>query len=133
MNGLGLSDAARRVADHAREFVRLEVELAVAELKAKAAALGAGLGILAGAAMFAFLALCFALAAAAAGLATTLAVWESLLIMFGALVLLAGILGAIGAVLLRKASNPMPEQAIEEAQVTTEALRNGDGDDGDGI
>lgn len=133
MNGLGLSDAARRVADHAREFVRLEVELAVAELKAKAAALGAGLGILAGAAMFAFLALCFALAAAAAGLATTLAVWESLLIMFGALVLLAGILGAIGAVLVRKASNPMPEQAIEEAQVTTEALRNGDGDDGDGI
>lgn len=131
MNGLGLSDAARRVADSAREFVRLEVELAMAELKAKAAALGAGLGVLAAAAMFAFLALCFALAAAAAGMSTTLAVWESLLIMFGALVLLAGILGAVGAVLLRKASNPVPEQAIEEAQITTEALRNGDGESGD--
>jgi hypothetical protein len=126
--GLGLSDAARRVADSAREFVRLEVELATQELKAKAVALGAGVGVLIAAATFAFLALCFALAAAAAGLATTLAVWESLLIMFGALVLLAGILGAVGAVLLRKASSPVPEQAIEEAQITTEALRNGDTD-----
>ena len=134
MNGLGLSDAARRVADHAREFVRLEIQLATTELKAKAIALGAGIGVLAAAALFAFLALCFALAAAAAGIATALSVWLSLLIMFGGLILLAGILGAVGAVLLRKGSRPVPEQAIEEAQVTTEALRNGAGGGvGDGV
>ena len=126
MNGLGLSDAARRVADHAREFVRLEIELATAELKAKAAAFGAGVGVLAAAAMFGFLTLCFALAAITAGMSTTLAVWESLLIMFGALLVLSSILAAIGTVLVRKAKNPVPEQAIEEAQLTTEALRNGD-------
>ena len=46
-----------------------------------------------GAAILAFLALVFGLAAAAAGLATTLPVWASLLIVCGALVLIAAILG----------------------------------------
>jgi hypothetical protein len=45
--------------------------------------------------------------------------------MFGGLLLLAGMLGAIGAALLRKGSKPVPEQAIAEAQLTTEALRDG--------
>jgi hypothetical protein len=123
--GLGLSGATRRVAEHAREFVRLEIQLAQAELKKKFAQLAAGLGVSFTAAVFAFLALCFALAAAAAGLATTLPVWASLLIVGGGLFLLAAILGLVGYVLLKQGANAVPEQAIEEAQVTTEALRNG--------
>jgi hypothetical protein len=126
VNGIGLSGATKRVADHAREFVRLEVELATAELKRKAAALGAGVGLMGGAALFAFLALCFGLAAAAAGLATTLPVWASLLIVCGGLVVLTAILAAIGYVLLQRGAKPVPEQAVEEAQITAEALRNGD-------
>jgi hypothetical protein len=121
----GLSGAAQRVADHARSFVQLEVQLAMAELKRKAAALGIGAGLMAGAAVVAFLALVFGLAAAAAGLATTLAVWESLLIVFGALILLTAILAGVGYIMLQKGSKPVPEQAVEEAQLTTEALRDG--------
>ena len=45
MNGIGLSGATKRVADHARSFVRLELQLAAAELKRKAAALGIGIGL----------------------------------------------------------------------------------------
>ncbi|MFL5960029.1 MAG: phage holin family protein [Gaiellaceae bacterium] len=125
MNGLGLSGATRRVADHARSFVRLELQLAATELKRRLAALGLGIAFTAAAAVFGLVALAFGLAAAAAGIATTLSVWLSLLIMFGGLFLLAAILGAIGATLLRKGAKPVPEQAIEEAQLTTEALRNG--------
>ena len=125
MNGLGLSGATKRVADHARSIIQLEIQLATAELKRKAAALGAGIGVLAGAALFAFFTLSFALAAATAGIATALPVWESLLIMFGALLVLTAILGAIGAVLVRKGAKPVPEQAVEEAQLTAEAIRNG--------
>ena len=121
----GLSGAAQRVADHARSFVQLEVQLAMAELKRKAAALGIGAGLMAGAAVFAFLALTFGLAAAAAGLATTLAVWESLLIVCGALILVTAILVGVGYIMLQKGANPVPEQAVEEAQLTTEALRDG--------
>jgi len=121
----GLSGAAQRVADHARSFVQLEVQLAMAELKRKAAALGIGAGLMGGAAVVAFLALVFGLLAAAAGLATTLSVWLSLLIVCGALILITAILAGVGYIMVQKGSKPMPEQAVEEAQLTTEALRDG--------
>ena len=127
MTGLGLTDATRRVAEHARSLVRLELQLATAELKAKLAALGTGIGLVLFAALFVFFALAFGLAAAAAGIALELPVWASLLIVCGATLLLAAILGGIGYVFLRKGANVVPEQAIAEAQATTEALRNGDG------
>jgi hypothetical protein len=126
VSGFGLSDATKRVADHARSFVELEVQLATAELKKKAQALGVGIGLTGGAAIFAFLALCFALSAAAAGLATTLPVWASLLIVCGALVLAGAILGFVGVKMLQKGAQPIPEQALEEAELTAEALRNGE-------
>lgn len=126
MTGLGLTDATRRVAEHARSLVRLELQLATAELKAKLAALGTGIGLVLFAALFLFFTLAFALAAAAAAIALELPVWESLLIVCGGTLLLAIILGGIGYVYLRKGSNVVPEQAIAEAQATTEALRNGD-------
>lgn len=125
MEGLGLTGATRRVAEHARSIVRLEIQLATAELKAKLAAFGTGLGFSFGAAVLAFLALSFALAAAAAGLSTTLPVWASLLIVAGAVLLVGAIFAFVGIKLLQKGSNPVPEQALEEAQRTTEALRNG--------
>jgi hypothetical protein len=126
VNGaLGLSGAARRVADHARSLVRLELELAAAEVKHKLAKLAAGIGLVLTAAVLGLLALTFALAAAAAGIASALPVWEALLVMFGGLLVLALVLAAVGVMLLRKGSPPVPEQALEEAKLTTEALRNG--------
>ncbi len=125
MNGLGLSGATKRVADHARSIVQLEIQLAATELKRKVAALAIGIGLGVGAALFGLLAILFGLAAATAGIASALPVWLSLPIMFGGLLLLAGFLGAVGAALLRKGSKPVPEQAIAEAQITAEALRNG--------
>lgn len=126
MDGIGgLSGATRRVAEHARSIVRLELQLATEELKSKLQTLGTGLGFSFGAAVLAFLALSFALAAAAAGLATTLPVWASLLIVAGGVLLVGAIFAFVGIKLLQKGSHPVPEQALEEAQLTTEALRNG--------
>jgi hypothetical protein len=124
-DGLGLSGATKRVAEHARAFVRLELQLAEAELKKKLSQLAAGLGVTGAAAVLAFFALGFGLAAAAAGLATTLPVWASLLIVCGGLVLVAAVLGYVGVKLLQQGANAVPEQAIEEAQATVEALSNG--------
>ncbi len=125
MNGLGLTGATRRVADHARSLVQLELQLAAAELKRKLVALGAGIGLTLTAALLGFFALALGLAAGVAAIALALPVWLSLLVMFGGLLLLATILGGIGAALLRRGAKPVPEQAIEEARLTTEALRNG--------
>ena len=96
-------------------------------MRASTAALGVGIGLTGGAGILAFLALCFGLAAAAAGIATTLPVWAALLIVCGGLLLIGAILGAIGVSLLKKGSNLVPEQAVEEAQLTAERLGNGGG------
>jgi hypothetical protein len=125
VNGVGLSGAARRVADHARSFVRLELELAATELKQKVAKLAAGIALVALAAVLLLFGLAFALAAGAAAIATAVSVWLALLIVFGGLMLVAGLLAAIGVVLLRRGAPPVPEQAIAEARLTTEALKNG--------
>jgi hypothetical protein len=127
MTGLGLTGATKRVADHARSVVRLELQLAATELKRKVVALGIGIALIAASAVFALTAVGFGLAAATAAIAIRLPVWASLLIMFGGLFLLAAILGAVGAAMLRKGSKPVPEQAIEEARLTTEALRDANG------
>ncbi len=123
--GEGLGGAARRVADHAREIVRLELQLAAAEIKRKIVALAAGLALVAVAGVLFLIALLFGVAAAAAAIATALGVWQALLVMFGGVLLLALVLGVVGAAFLRRGSKPVPAQALEEARLTTEALRNG--------
>jgi hypothetical protein len=121
----GLGAAARLVSERASSLVRLELQLAAAELKQKVVALGLGIALLVTAGLFGLFALGFGLAAAAAALATTVSTWLALLTVMGGLVLLAGLLGAIGVGRLRKGTPPVPAAAIEEAKLTTEALKNG--------
>jgi predicted PurR-regulated permease PerM len=121
----GLGAAARAVGDRVSAIVRLEIELALNELKRKVVALGLGIGLLLGAGIFLVFMLGFAFATVAAALATVLSTWLALLIVTGILLVLAGILGFVGVTMVAKGSPPVPEQAIEEAKLTTEALKNG--------
>ena len=122
--GPGLGDAVKQVTDRAKALVGLEVELASLELKRKVGALGVGIGLLVGAALFGLYAIGFAFATIAAALATFLATWLALLIVTAFLLLVAGVLAAIGLGRVRKGTPPVPEQAIEEAKETSAALRN---------
>jgi hypothetical protein len=121
----GLGGAAKLVADKASAIVRLELALAAAELKKKVVALGLGIGMLVGAVLFGLFALGFGLATIAAALATFLSTWLALLIVAGGLFVFAGLLGLLGIKRLAKGTPPVPEQAIAEAKLTTEALKNG--------
>jgi hypothetical protein len=122
----GVGPAAKEVAEHASTLARLELELAGLELKRKIGALGLGIGLLVGAAVFIFYGIGFGLAAGAAALALALPWWAALLIVFGALFLIALVLGLVGFSSIRKGTPPVPEQAMTEAKLTTEALkRNG--------
>ena len=60
----------------------------------------------------------------AAALATVVSTWLALLIVFGALIVLAGLLGALALMSIKKGSPPTPNQAIQEAKVTAEALKS---------
>jgi tetrahydromethanopterin S-methyltransferase subunit C len=119
-----LGDATKQVAEHASSLARLEVELATLELKKKVTALGIGIGFGVGAAVFGLFMLGFLFATIAAALDTFLPTWAALLITTGILALLAGILGILARGRIKKGTPPVPQQAIEEAKRTSEALKS---------
>jgi uncharacterized membrane protein YqjE len=120
----GVGEAARSVSEHLSAIFRLEIELATMELKRKVAALGIGIGLGAGALVFVFFMIGFALATIAAALATTLATWLALLIVTGGLFFLAGLVGFLALKSITKGTPPVPEQAIREAKLTSDALKS---------
>lgn len=124
-----LGSAAKEVAEHASALVRLEIELAKLEVGRKVQSLGIGVGLGAGAALFALYAVGFLFATIAAGLATVVDVWLALLIVTLFLLVATGILGLLAVNRIQKGAPPLPEQAIEEAKLTTEALKS-DGSSG---
>jgi hypothetical protein len=119
---VGLGDAAKQVAERASSLARLEARLAAIELKQKLATFSVGIGLAVGGVVLALFGLGFLFASAAAGIATALPMWASLLIVGGVLVVVATVLAMLGVKRLR-AGTPVPEQAIEEAKLTTEVLR----------
>jgi hypothetical protein len=119
----GVGTAAKHVAEHASALARLELELAGLELKRKAGALGAGVGLGLGAAVLGVFALGFALATIAAALAIVLDTWLALLLVTVALLALAGLLGLLARRRIKRGTPPVPEQAIQEAKLTTEVLK----------
>lgn len=120
----GLGSAAKQFAERASTLVRLELELATLELKRKFRLLATGIALGALAAVLLVFAIGFGLASAAAGIATATPVWVALLIVTLGLVLVVGLLGWLAQRAIKKATPPVPEQALQEAKLTTEALKH---------
>jgi uncharacterized membrane protein YqjE len=118
----GLGAAVKEVAERASAIVRLELELAAMELRRKVVPLGLGIALALGAAIMLVFVVGFAFATIAAALATAVSTWLALLITTGILLLFALLLGVFGLMKIKKGSPPVPEQAIREAKLTTEAL-----------
>ena len=119
----GVGAAAKQVAEHASSLARLELELAGLELKGKVGALGAGAGMGVAAAFVALFGLGFLLATVAAALAIVLDAWLALLLVAVGLLAVAGALGLLALRKIKRGTPPVPEQAIREAKLTTEALK----------
>jgi uncharacterized membrane protein YqjE len=119
----GVGAAAKQVAEHASALARLELELAGLELKQKAGALGAGVGLGIGAAVVALYAVGFLLATAAVALAIVLDAWLALLIVTLVLFAVTAVLGLIAVRAIKRGTPPVPELAIQEAKLTSEALK----------
>jgi hypothetical protein len=124
-----LGSAAKDVAEHASALVRLELELAKLEIGRKVGALGAGIGLGLGAAVVAVYGIGFLFATIAVALALVLDLWLAMLIVTIGLFAVAALLGVLALGRIKRGTPPLPEQAIEEARLTTEALKH-DGDDG---
>jgi tetrahydromethanopterin S-methyltransferase subunit C len=119
----GIRASARRVAQHASALMSLQRELAKLEMARKAGALGAGAGLGAAAAVVGVFALAVGIGTAIVALAIVLDLWLAFLIVFAVLLVLAALLGLLAVRSLKKGTPLAPEQAIEESQLTREALK----------
>jgi hypothetical protein len=109
---------------HVNALVRLEKELARSELQRKGSTVGAGAGLAVAAGILALFAIGFGLATVAAALALVVDWWLALLIVFGLLLIIVGVLLLVARSLFERATPLKPVQAIEEAQLTKQALRD---------
>ncbi len=122
----GVGAAVKEVAERTSSIVRLELELAALELKRKVVSLGLGIGLGIGAAVMLVFMVAFVYAAIGAALALVMPTWAALLVVAGILLLQAALFGLLALDRIKKGTPPVPEQAIQEAKLTTEALkRNG--------
>jgi Putative Actinobacterial Holin-X, holin superfamily III len=120
----GVGEAAKDVAERVSTIVRLELELAALELKQKLTALGIGIGLGVGAAVLSLFFVGFVFATIAAALALIVPWWAALLIVSGIILALMALLVFLAVNRIQKGSPPVPEQAILEAKLTTEALKS---------
>ena len=116
----GVATAVKQVTEHAKALIGLELELAKLEITRKLGKFGLGIGLLVGAAVVGVMGLGFLFATLAAVLATFLPPWLALLVVTLFLLVVAGVLGLLGA---KRLKPPVPNEAIREAKLTTAALK----------
>jgi hypothetical protein len=114
-----ISDLPRLLID----LLKAELAHLKAEFAEKAKYAGVGIGLLAGAAGFIFFALGTLVAAAILGLAVVLPGWLSALIVFVALLLLAGVLILLGVASFKKMNGVAPSETIDSIKEDTEAFK----------
>ena len=115
MADLAVGDIIKNITDDVKLLVQDQVELAKAELTPAAKKGGTGLGLFGVAGYFALSATILLYFAAAFGLVEAgLAAWLAFLIVAGALLLIAGILGGVGYLVVRKIKGP--DRTIAQAK-----------------
>jgi Putative Actinobacterial Holin-X, holin superfamily III len=120
----GLGAAVKEVAERTSAIVHLELELAALELKRKVVSLGFGIGFAIAAAVILVFMVGFLYATIAAALALVMPWWAALLVVTGILFVQVAVLGVLAVTRIKKGTPPVPEQAIREAKLTTEALKS---------
>ena len=120
----GVGAAVKQVAERMSSIVRLELELAALELKRKVVSLGLGIGFALGAAVMLLFMVAFVYAAIGAALSLVMPTWAALLVVAGILLLKVALLGVLALNRIKRGTPPVPEQAIREAKLTTEALKS---------
>ncbi|MBV9060401.1 MAG: phage holin family protein [Pseudonocardiales bacterium] len=118
-----VSELVERLSAQISALVRDEMALATTELKRKGAQAGIGIGIGGAGAVVALLGLGALVAAAILGLATVLAAWLAAVIVGVVLLVLAGIISALGITQVRQSAPPVPERAVENAKRDIQTLK----------
>ncbi len=121
---LAIADRVRKIQERARSLALLQLELATIELKRKAKWIGIAAALAVVALVVVLYSVGFAFAAIAAGLTEVVPLWGALLIVSGLLLLTAAILVFLAMRFARKAAPARPAEAVQEAQTTAQELRD---------
>jgi len=104
-------------------LVRVELQLAKAELKDKGKEAGVGIGLFGGAGTVALYGLGALIAAAVIGLAYAVPAWLSALIVAVVLFAIAGVAAPLGKRHVSQATPPIPQRAVDGVHEDLEALK----------
>jgi hypothetical protein len=123
LHSASTAELLKRLSTQLSDLIRGEMELARTELTAKGKRAGTGAGLAGAGGVVALYGVGALIAAAIAALALMLPVWLSALIVGVVLLLVAGVLALAGRRQLRRATPPMPEQAVESVQRDVETVK----------
>ncbi|WP_374194766.1 phage holin family protein [Streptomyces sp. VRA16 Mangrove soil] len=118
-----VGELVQRASHQLTELVRGELRLAQAEMKEKGRRYGRGSGMFGGAGVVGFLMLQALVAAAVAGLAVALPVWAAALIVAGVLGAIAAVLTARGRRQFGRAAPPTPARTVENLKADVAEIK----------
>ena len=122
------AELVQRASEQFSRLVRDELTLARAELTEKGRHAGRGAGLLGGGGLVALYGLGALVLAAIYGLAVVWPAWLSALVIGASLLIVAGILAAVGGSQVKQAGRPMPERTVrsvrDDLDVVTGAVRS---------
>lgn len=122
---LSTGELVGRLGEQVSRLVRDELALATDELKEKGKQAGGGAALGGAAGVTAWFGVAALVIAAIAALALVLPVWAAALIVGAVLLLIAGVLGLIGMRKIKRATPPVPEQAMRSTRRDIEAIKEG--------
>ncbi len=106
-----------------QKLVRDEIESIKRELAKKAALFGVGAGLFAAAGTLVFFAAALLITSATLGLATVLPAWLAALLVGLALLLIAGILVAVGVQSMKRGGQPVSPEVLESVRLDVNAVK----------
>lgn len=118
-----VQDLLRRLREDVAALIHSEIDLAKTEVVEKVKVHARAAAFVAVAVVFALLAFLALLFGGIAVLALAVPLWASALIVGGALLLVALLLGLLAMRSVRKAGMPTPEKAVAEAKATVDDLK----------
>ena len=116
-------ELVKMVTEQVSVLVRDELKLAQLEMGTKAKQAGKGMGMLGGGGLVALYGVACLIACVIIAISHSLQAWLSALIVGAALLLIAGVLAVLGRSHLRKATPPMPTQAVDSVKTDVAEIR----------
>ncbi len=124
LNGVDrIHELTLRLTEQGQQLIRLELQLAQAELAGKAKNGARAAAFAAGAGVFLFFAVFAFMIAGIWGLASVMPVWAAGLVIGGVLVLLAALVGLLAVLRAKRAGKPVPEMAIANVKAIPTDLK----------